>query len=476
MFSAIRARIRRSVPARLTFWYLLTLGGALFVFAAFACVVRTRALYGELDAGLEVRGHQLVDDLRPALLGLDVAGDLAANPRIGSVPVVVREVPGALLYRSPALPALDWASERQLTEAARSRTAIVAARARDGAALHVLTLVVDRPGAESLSVQLAAPTAPVLAQLRDTLLFIAAAIAFVLAVAGYGSLSTSRRALLPVDEIVARARHIQAHRLNERLDVKAESEELARLVTTLNEMLDRIGDSVQAARRFAADASHELQTPLAAMRTAVELALTGDHSEDDYRDMAGDLLVEITRVSTLVRDLRLLALAEAGQVVTAREHVNLAVLANECCEVARAIAEEKRIRLDFRIDAQPIVEGSGLHLRRIVLNLAENAIRYSPEDSAVDVRVGVVDGQARITVRDQGCGIGAADLPHIFEPFYRADPARARETGGSGLGLAIADQVARAHGGRLEVQSELGRGSVFTLWLPLADLQLAQSA
>jgi two-component system OmpR family sensor kinase len=471
MFSAIRARIRRSVPARLTFWYLLTLGGALFVFAVFACVVRARALYGELDADLEVRGHQLVDDLRPALLGLDVAGDLAANRRIASVPMVVREVPGAPLYRSPALPALDWTSERQLAEAARSATAIVAARARDGQALHVLTLIVNRPGTESLSVQLAAPTAPVFARLRDTFLFIAAAIAFVLAVAGYGSMSTSRRALRPVHEIVARARHIQAHRLNERLDVKAESEELARLVTTLNEMLDRIGDSVQAARRFAADASHELQTPLAAMRTAVELALAGDR-RDDYRGMAADLLVEITRVSTLVRDLRLLALAEAGQVVTASEHVKVAVLANECCEVARAIAEEKRIRLDLRIDAQPIVDGSSLHLRRIVLNLAENAIRYSPEDSTVDIGVGLVDSQASVTVRDRGCGIGAADLPHIFEPFYRADPARARDTGGSGLGLAIADQVARAHGGRLEVQSELGRGSVFTLWLPLSQVRL----
>ena len=477
MFSAIRARIRRSLPARLTFWYLLTLGTALLVFAVFACVVRARALYGELDAGLEVRGHRLVDDLRSALLGLDVAGDLAADPRVASVPMVVREAPGAVLYRSRALPLIEWASERQLAQAARAPgVEIATAYDRSGRALHVITMTVGRPGADALVVQLATSTTPVLAELRDTLVFTAIAIVFVLTVAGLGSMSTSRRALAPVDEIVARARRIQARGLSERLDVKAESEELARLVTTLNDMLDRIGDSVRAARRFAADASHELQTPLAAMRAAVEVALASDRSGDDHRAFAADLLVEITRVSTLVRDLRLLALAEAGQVVTARQHVDVAELANECCEVARAIAEEKRISLELRIEAQPIVEGSSLHLRRILLNLAENAIRYSPEDSPVDVAVAIADRQASVTVRDRGCGIGAADLPHIFEPFYRADPARARDTGGSGLGLAIADQVARAHGGRLEVQSQLGHGSVFTLWLPLADVPLPQPA
>ncbi len=270
MFSAIRARIRRSLPARLTFWYLVTLGGALLVFAVFACVVRARALYAELDADLQVRGQRLVDDLRPALLGLDVGADLAAHRRAGSVPVLVRETPDVPLYRSPALPALDWTSERQLADAARGRAiGITTAYDRAGLAFRVITIPVDRPGADSLVVQLAASTASVAAELRDTVAFTAVAILFVLTVAGVGSMSTSRRALAPVDEIVTRARRIQAQQLSERLDVKAEFEELARLVTTLNEMLDRIEGSVRAARRFAADASHELQTPLAAMRAAV---------------------------------------------------------------------------------------------------------------------------------------------------------------------------------------------------------------
>ncbi len=206
------------------------------------------------------------------------------------------------------------------------------------------------------------------------------------------------------------------------------------------------------------------------MRAAVESRLAADATVDDYRAMAGDVLIEIARVSRLVRDLRLLALAEAGQVVAGRERVDLAALTAECCDVARAIAEGRRIRIDVAIDDRPVVLGSALHLRRVILNLADNAVRYSPEDSMVQVSVGREHDEACLEVRDHGCGIGDADLPNIFRPFYRADPARARDTGGSGLGLAIADHVTRAHGGRLEVQSRLGHGSVFTVRLPLTHV------
>jgi two-component system sensor histidine kinase BaeS len=330
----------------------------------------------------------------------------------------------------------------------------------------VLTVVVNRPGAEALRVQVAASTAAVRAELAREATMMALGIAVVLAIAGIGSAVTARRALAPVDEIVARVRRIQAQRLSERLDVKAESSELSRLVVTLNEMLDRIETSVRAARRFAGDSSHELQTPLAAMRAAVESCLAGDRPADDYRAMAGDLLAELARLSMLIRDLRLLALADAGYIVTSPEPVDLAALTLECCEVARAIAEDAHVLVDVAIDAHPMVSGSALHLRRVLLNLTENAIKYSPPGSTVAVSVRLENGEAVAAVRDQGCGISPADLPFIFQPFYRADPARARATGGSGLGLTIADQVTRAHGGRLDVSSASGSGATFTVRLP----------
>jgi signal transduction histidine kinase len=471
MFSAIRARLRlSSVPARLTFWYLLTLGASLAGFAVFVYVVRARTLYRELDAELDEQAHRVVAALRPALLALDPGAELAGDVQAAAWPIVVRQVPGRVLYRSPVFPELDWAGERWLASVARTTPQFVSATGRTAGAVRIVTHLVDRPGAETLAVQLAAPTAPVRRTLAQLALVMALAIALVLVVASYGSTSTARRALAPVDEIVRRVRHIQAEQLGARLDVHAGSEELDRLVATLNEMLDRIEASMRAARRFAADASHELQTPVAAMRAAVELCLKGERQAGDYRDMAVDLLAEIERLSALIRDLRLLALADAGHLVANPELVDLAAIASDCCEIARSIAEDRAIRIETRIDAHPIVRGSALHLRRVVLNLTDNAIRYSPPASVVCVSVGLRDGLARVVVRDEGCGIDPVDLPHIFEPFYRADPARARETGGTGLGLAIADQVVRAHGGRIEVASVPGRGSTFTVSLPVAPL------
>ncbi len=470
MLSSIRARLRLgSVPARLTFWYLLTLGASLAGFAVFVYLVRARTLYRELDAQLDEQAHRVVAELRPALLALDPGAELAAHPQAAAWPIVVRQVPGRVLYRSPAFPPLDRAGERWLSAVARTTPQFVSARSRTEGAVRIVTHLVDRPGAETLALQLAGPTAPVRRALAQLALTMALAIALVLAVASYGSTSTARRALAPVDEIVRRVRHIQAAQLDARLDVRAGSEELDRLVATLNEMLDRIEASVRAARRFAADASHELQTPVAAMRAAVELCLKGERQADHYRDMAVDLLAEIERLSALIRDLRLLALADAGHLISSPEPVDLAAVVADCCEIARTIAEEKQIHIETTLEARPVVRGSALHLRRVVLNLTENAIRYSPPSSVVRVVVGAGEGHARIAVRDEGPGIEAADLPHIFEPFYRADPARARETGGTGLGLAIADQVVRAHGGRIEVTSAPGRGSTFTVWLPVAS-------
>ena len=140
---------------------------------------------------------------------------------------------------------------------------------------------------------------------------------------------------------------------------------------------------------------------------------------------------------------------------------------NECCEIARAVGEPNSISVSADILAPMVVNGSTMHLRRALLNLALNAVQYSPDGSAVQLTVGRLDDEAVLVVTDEGCGIAPDDLSHIFERFYRADPARARNTGGTGLGLAIADQIVRSHGGRIEVSSVIGQGSTFSVYLPL---------
>lgn len=470
MFSAIRARLTpKSIRTRLTLWYLLMLGAALAAFAVFVLATRERTLYREADAELEIRAQHLVGELRPLLLELDPAGALAGDRRLAGEPIAVREPSGSLLYRSPAFPGLRGAAEAAAAHAARSGEPLTTVEDRGGHALRLATIVFARAGATPVVVQMTASTEPMRHILRQLGLTMMLWFALIMSVASYGGSFIARRALRPVDEIVGRVREIQASRLGDRLDLRTGSEELDRLVETLNHMLDRLATSMQGARRFAADASHELQTPIAAMRAALDMCLADEGTTpSEYRAVAADLVGDLERLSTLVRDLRLLALADAGHLLDCVEQVDLGALVRECCDIVRASAELKDVSISVDLLAEVTVRASALHVRRALLNLAQNAVKYSPDGSTVQIMVGRLDAEAVLIIADEGCGVSADDLPHIFERFYRADPARARETGGSGLGLAIADQIIRSHGGRIEASSVVNQGSTFVVFLPLA--------
>ncbi len=469
MSFAIRTRLTpKSIRAQLTLWYLLMLGGALAAFAAFVFVIRAGTLYREADAELEVRAHQLLGELQPRLLELDLAGALASSAHFNDEPFIVRDRSGLLFYRSAAFPALSGAAEAAAVRAAREGDLLSTIEDRSGHDIRLATVLIARTGASPLAMQVAGSTEPVrhiLGQLAAAMLLL---FVLVLSVASYGGSFIARRALRPVDAIVGRVRAIQASRLEERLDVRTGSEELDRLVETLNGMLDRLESSMHGARRFAADASHELQTPIAAMRAAIDMCLRDERGAVDHEGLAAELAVDLDRLSAMVRDLRLLALADAGHLVDRVELVDLSAVVRDCCDIVRAIAEPRDIVVSIDVLGTVTVKGSALHLRRALLNIAHNAVRYSPDRSTVHLTVGRVDEEAVVIVVDEGCGISREDLPHIFERFYRADPARARDTGGSGLGLAIADQIVRSHGGRTEVSSVVGEGSTFAVFLPAA--------
>jgi two-component system, OmpR family, sensor kinase len=457
-----------SIRAQLTLWYLLMLAGALAAFAAFVFVVRARTLYEEADADLTIQAQRVLAGIQPALLELDVASALAGDERMAEQPFAVRERSGFVTYRSPAFPGLGAVAEAAAVDAARGGEPWTNVDDRFGNGQRILTLVAERTGAPSLVLQVAAPTARVrqiLGQLATAMLVW---FGLVLGAASYGGSFIARRALRPVDTIVGRVRAIQASQPGARLDLSTGSDELDRLAATLNDMLDRLEESMHGAQRFAADASHELQTPIAAMRAAVDLCLTDERRGADNHLMASDLLTEIDRLSTLVRDLRLLAIADAGHLLDRIEAVDLTLLVGECCDIVRAVAEPYDVAVSVDILSHVTVNGSALHLRRALLNLALNAVRYTAPNSAVQITVGHIDHEAVVAIVDEGCGIGADDLPHIFERFYRADPARARDTGGTGLGLPIADQIIRSHGGRIEVSSVVDRGSTFAVFLPLS--------
>ncbi|MDQ2889643.1 MAG: HAMP domain-containing histidine kinase [Gemmatimonadota bacterium] len=268
--------------------------------------------------------------------------------------------------------------------------------------------------------------------------------------------------------------------LHRRLSDDEASPEIAALINTLNAMIARLETSFVALRRFTADASHELKTPLAVLRADVERAMSTNTRRDDKLVALEEALHETTRMADLVESLLTLARADEGRFDLHRERVDLTALVQEVYETAVILGEGAGVAVNLPFTTDVSIAGDRTRLRQLFLNLVTNAIKYTPRGGRVDIGLGRHPDNVTFAVRDTGLGIAAADLPHVFERFWRADRARSRtaERGGFGLGLAISQWIAQAHGGSLTVQSRLGKGSLFTLTLPLdaADREIPDGA
>ena len=257
--------------------------------------------------------------------------------------------------------------------------------------------------------------------------------------------------------------------LHRRLSTGKTSPELANLVATLNAMISRLETSFTALRRFTADASHELKTPLAVLRVDVERAMNETTKKSDRMIALEEALQETTRMADLVESLLTLARADEGRFDLHREIIGLSSLVQEVHETAAILGEAAGVTVTLPFTTEVSVMGDRARLRQLFLNLVTNAIKYTPPGGRVDLGLGRHPDTVTFAVRDTGLGISAADLPHIFERFWRADRVRSRTSGrgGFGLGLAISQWIAQAHGGTLTVSSRLGKGSLFTVTLPL---------
>jgi len=299
------------------------------------------------------------------------------------------------------------------------------------------------------------------------LLILALLLPIGLLLAGSGGLLLARRALEPVDRMTEAARRISAEHLGERVEETGTHDELDRLAKTFNEMLSRLDAAFNQIRRFSADASHELQTPLTILKGELEVALRSSRTPEEYQVTLESALEEVNRIAHLVEGLLLLHRAEAGVLRMDRQQVDLEQLLREVYEQLQGVAHSRSVELRLGPIASASAPGDRELFRRLLLNLADNAIKYTPPNGIVTLGLQREGNWASIWVSDTGIGISREEQERIFQPFYRTLDARSQNDRGTGLGLSIARSIAMAHGGTIQVQSTPGQGSTFSASIPI---------
>ena len=482
-----------SIRGRLTVWYATALIISLAIFAVALYFARRSATYQDLDRRIQSEADLTAGILaesyrsRGVLVEKDTAGRPVLTPEVAAVLeavpdyLLVTSSDGRLLFASPDARALTFGQFEQLNTITvpPPSTTHVPGRYRitpNGPTLHYVIRAVPSAGGQFGAIFAGADTRS--AELRLEQLVTTILIAFVVGIVP--AILVGRwiagRALEPVDQMITEVREITDGRsLHRRLPAPMERDELGRLAETLNQMMTRLERSFAALRRFTADASHELKTPLTVVRAGVERAITRPDLPPETLAPLEETLQEVNRMTELLDALLTLARADEGRADLHKEPVDLREIIDEAGETGELLAEHAGVTIEIRMPPEPVVVPvDHSRVRQLVLNLIENAVKYTPRGGQVMVELSVADaakGRAQLTVADTGIGIAPGDLPHIFDRFWRADSARTRtgERPGTGLGLAICKWIAEAHGGSIEVQSRPGRGTSFIVGLPLAD-------
>jgi len=271
-----------------------------------------------------------------------------------------------------------------------------------------------------------------------------------------------------VQTMMRAAQEITLRHLSRRLPSLQSDDEISHLAGVLNQMIARLDESFQNTQRFTADASHELRTPLTIMRGELEAILLGRTLTPDLRDALGSLLEEVERLVRIVEGLFALSRLDTGEAQAERVRLDLARLAETTADQMCLLAEVKHIDLIRETSQRVEIEGDRSRLKQVIVNLLDNAIKYTPENGRVALAVRSENSTALLEVTDTGPGVSDVALPHLFERFYRADEVRSREIGGAGLGLSIVQSICAAHGGSVTAANTLPRGCRFTIELPLA--------
>ncbi len=453
---------------RLAAWYFLVLFLAFGAFSLLAFFEVRRSIHSAVDEGLRDRAADIRELLERQWPAKQVQSELAAGSSVrGEDDILeIAETHGEWAYSSVSALHYGLRLVRGGKPGGKFEFSTMYSK---GMPLRILNGQL-RVAEKAYDVQIAAPMDDFYDAVNRFRLLLLFSVPVLLLVASAGGYWLGRKALAPVGEIARAAQSISEHELSKRLPILQTGDELQSLSETLNELFGRLERAFTRVTQFTADASHELRTPVALMRTRTEIALRKERSEADYRETIVRIHQELERTSALIENLMTLARADSGSEAMQVASTNLNEVLLEISEAARLLAQGKSIHYEQRLPETPLhVKGNAPSLRRLFLILIDNAVKYTPREGRISVVLDASDGAAVTEIRDTGVGISPSDLPHIFERFYRADASRSRGSGGTGLGLSIAQWVVEAHQGKISVASKVGEGCVFRVQIPLSE-------
>jgi heavy metal sensor kinase len=456
-----------SIKFRFTMWYLLVLAVLLIALSAGVYFYLSRSLYQNLDNSLELRSTQLrsIQDILESIR----QGEF--QEQLGEIVILYFYSGGELVEVSPrgiSIPVND----ETVSQAIDGTSSFTTIETTEGERLRLFAVPINisilgpPPGIQPAALVIARSTRQIDQALARLVRTFVMAVPLALALAAAGGIFLARRALKPVDEIAQTAQEIEESDLSRRVNVKTK-DELGRLAATLNAMIGRLERAFQHQKQFTSDASHELRAPLAVIEAESSLALQKERPSSDYRQSLETISQEAKRMSSLVDQLLTLARADAGKEQWSFTEVNLGRLIGNLSTDIEVLCQEKGLSFQLGHTEELVVKGDEARLRELFMNILDNAIRYTHAPGTISVSLRREGQMAVVAIKDTGVGIPAEDIPFIFERFYRVDKSRSRAEGGIGLGLAICRHIAEAHGGKIEVESKVGVGSTFSVWLPL---------
>jgi len=458
---------------RLTLWYGTALAVILVTFAVVLYAEMDRGLKDQVDRSLEEAAKVAVRSLElhrfgPFLRFEDLADQFPELALLENFFQIFSPT-GKITIQSPNLKSRDIPLSRTaLEQAFKGKTTLESVRFHGESPLRLISVPIIYEGTLINIVQVGTSLQPVEETLHRLLLILLVTVPVALMAALAGGWFLAGRALRPVESITQAAQRIAAGDLTQRLSVPRSSDEVGRLAVTFNEMIARLESSFRQVRQFTSDASHELRTPLTVLKGETELALRRPRSAEDYTLVLESSLEEIDRMTRIVDELLFLSRADLGEVKMESIPVRLDTLVEDIYRQATVLGQEQEVQVTLGTVTPATVQGDELRLRELLLNLVDNAVKYSRPGGKVEISLVTEGNTARLSVLDHGIGIPPEAQARIFDRFYRADAARAHAKKGTGLGLSICKWIAEAHHGRIEVQSTEGEGSQFTVVLPLA--------